>query len=73
MAGNSYEEMQNENRVLRAENEALKRELDDMHKRWKVCDENRQKAEDECRALRSELITLRAKMDVVNLIFGGRR
>ena len=70
MASNSYEDMQNENRALWAENEALRRELDDMHKRWKVCDENRQKAEEECRALRSELIPLRAKMEVIHLIFG---
>ena len=51
---------------------ALKQELDDMHKRWKVCDENRQKAEDECRALHAELITLRAKVEIIYLIFGGR-
>ena len=52
---------------------ALKQELEELHKRWTVCDENRQKAEDECKALRTELITLRAKMEVINLIYGGRR
>ena len=72
MAGNSYEEMQNENRALRAENEALKKRLDEalaQLSKLELENGDLKRLVDEYANTNRVLF---AKMEVVNLIFGGR-
>ena len=86
MAGNSYEDMQNENCALRAENEALKKQLDEAQAQL----DEAQAQLDESQAQRAKLELysgdlnerllaaqranerLNAQMEIVYLIFGGR-
>ena len=79
MAGNSYEDMQNENCALRAENEALKKQLDEAQAQLDESQAQRAKLELYSGDLNERLLAaqranerLNAQMEIVYLIFGGR-
>ena len=79
MAGNSYEDMQNENCAMRAENEVLKKQLDEAQAQLDDAQAQRAKLELYSGDLNERLLAaqranerLNAQMEIVYLIFGGR-
>ena len=73
MASNSYEDMQNENRALRAENEVLKKRLDEAQAHLSKLELENGDLKEENDAFKFRIARLNAQMEVVYLIFGGRR
>ena len=73
MASNSYEDMQNENCALRAENEVLKKRLDEAQAQLSKLKLENGDLKEENDAFKFRLARLNAQMEVVYLIFGGRR
>lgn len=72
MASNSYEEMQNENRALRAENEALKKRLDEAMAHCSKLELNNGDLNERLLAAQRGNERLNAQMEIIYLIFGGR-
>lgn len=72
MASNSYEEMQNENRALRAENEALKKQLDEAQAQRSKLELYSGDLNERLLAAQRANERLNAQMEIVYLIFGGR-
>lgn len=73
MASNSYENMQNENRALRAENEVLKKHLEKIEAEHAQLEQENGNLKELVDRYSSSNKVLFAQMEVVHLIFGGRR
>ena len=72
MAGNSYEDMQNENCALRAENEVLKKQLDEAQAQRAKLELYSGDLNERLLAAQRANERLNAQMEIVYLIFGGR-
>ena len=73
MASNSYEDMQNENRALRDENKKLRELLDKAQADNAALEMKNGDLKEENDAFKYRLARLTAQMDIVYLIFGGKR